>query len=123
LAGYDIKIVYCPGNLHRMLDGLFRRPDYHPEKGDRGDNRPQQISVVLKRNHFISELMLKDIAVQIVTLGSKLHAVSPSEFNIDLMERIVTAATYNQEWQQADNEAKDCNPSTNIEYLYRALYY
>jgi hypothetical protein len=67
--------------------------------------------------------MLEGIGMQTVISGSKLHAVPPIKFNVDLMEGVVTATTEDQEWQDAYNVAKDSNPSINVEYLHGALYY
>jgi hypothetical protein len=77
----------------------------------------------LKPEYFVSEIMLEDIGVQIVISGLKLHAVPPIKLNTDLMEHVVRAAKNDQEYQEAENMVKDSNPSTNIEYLYRARYY
>ena len=123
LAGYDFKIVYRPGNLNGKPDALSRRPEYRPEKGDSSENGLQPISLVLKPEHFVLEMTLEDIGVRTVIAGSKLHAVPPIKFNTELMERVVTAAADDQEWQEAYNAAKDGNPSANVEYLHGALYY
>jgi hypothetical protein len=72
----------------------------------------------LKPEHFISEITLEGIGMQTVISGSKLHTVPPIKFNADLMECIVTAATEDQEWQDAYNAAKDGNASANVEYLH-----
>jgi hypothetical protein len=58
-----------------------------------------------------------------VISGLKRHAVSPSKFNANLIESVVMATTNDQEWQEAYNVARDGNPSTNVEYLYGALYH
>jgi hypothetical protein len=63
LAGYNFTIVYRSGNLNRKPDALSRQLEYHPEKGDRGENGLQLISLVLKREHFISAMILEDIRV------------------------------------------------------------
>jgi hypothetical protein len=123
LAGYDFKIVYHPRNLNRKPDALSRRPEYRPEKGDSGENGLQLISLVLKLESFVSEIMLESIRIPTVISGSKLHVVPPIKFNADLMKYVVTATMEDQEWQDAYNAAKDSNSSANIEYLYRALYY
>jgi hypothetical protein len=122
LAGYDLKIVYCPGNVNGKPNALSRRPDHRPEKGDRGQNGLQRISPVLKPEYFVLEMMLKDIGVWTVISGSKLQAVPPIKFNADFMKRIVTAVRNDQEWQEAYNAARDGNPSANVKYLYEALY-
>jgi hypothetical protein len=44
--------------------------------------------------------------MRIVISGSKLHAVPLIKFNADLMERIVTAAIEDQEWQDAIMQQK-----------------
>jgi hypothetical protein len=54
---------------------------------------------------------------------SKLHAVPLIKFNADFMERVITATTEDQEWHEAYNAVRDSNSSTNVEYLYGALYY
>jgi hypothetical protein len=77
----------------------------------------------LKPEHFVSEIMLEGIRMWTVILQLKLHAVPQIKFNTDLIERVVTAATEDQEWQDAYNVAKDCNPCINIAYLHEALYY
>jgi hypothetical protein len=69
------------------------------------------------------EIRLEGIGMRTVISGSKLHTVPLIKFNADLMERVVTAATEDQEWQDAYNAIKDSNPSINIEYLHGALYY
>jgi hypothetical protein len=75
--------------------------EYRPEKGDRGENGFQPISLVLKPEHFISEIMVQGIGMRTVISGSKLHAGSLIKFNADLIERVVMAATEDQEWQEA----------------------
>jgi hypothetical protein len=122
LVGYDFKIVYHRRNLNGKPDALSRQPEYCPEKGDRGENSLQLISLVLKPEHFISERTLEDIRMRTVISGSKHHAVLPRKFNADLMEYVVMAATEDHECQEAYNAARDSNPSTNIEYLYGALF-
>jgi hypothetical protein len=77
----------------------------------------------LKPEHFVSEQLLEGIGMQTVISGSKLHAVPPINFNVDLIERVVTAATEDQEWQDTYNVAKNGNPSAKVEYLHRAHYY
>jgi hypothetical protein len=47
--------------------------------------------------------MLEGIGLWTVISGSNLHAVPPIKFNADLMECVVTAATEDQEWQEAYN--------------------
>jgi hypothetical protein len=61
--------------------------------------------------------------MQTVISGSKLHIVTLIKFNVDLMECVVTAATEDQEWQDAYNAVKNSNPSVNIEYFHRAFSY
>jgi hypothetical protein len=90
---------------------------------DRGEIGLQLISLVLKLEHFISEIMLDGIGIQTVISESKLHGVLPNKFNADVIEHVVTAATEYQESQEAYNAVADGNPSTNIESLYGALYF
>jgi hypothetical protein len=73
LASYDFTIVYGPGNLIGTPDDLSRLPEYDPEKVNRSENGPQLISLVLKGDHFISEVALEGIGMQIVISGSKFH--------------------------------------------------
>jgi hypothetical protein len=40
-----------------------------------------------------------------------------------MIDRVVTAATENQDWQDAYNTSKNSNTSANVEYVHRALYY
>jgi hypothetical protein len=118
LARYDFKIVYHTGNLNGKPDAVFRRLEYRSETGNRGENGLQSILLVLKPEHFVSEIMLKGIGMQTVTSGSKPHAVYLIKFNADLMDCVVPAATDEQEWQDAYNGARDDNPSVNVQYLY-----
>jgi hypothetical protein len=57
-----------------------------------------------------------------VITGTKPHTVPPINFNADLMECVVTAATKVQEWQEAYNVSRNGNPSANVDYQYRALH-
>jgi hypothetical protein len=77
----------------------------------------------LKPKYFVSEMMLENIGVWTIISGSKLHAVPPIKFNIDLVKYIVLAAADDPEWQEAYNAIKDGNPSINVKYLHGALYY
>jgi hypothetical protein len=77
----------------------------------------------LKPEYFVFEIMLEGIGMRTVISGLKLHVVPLIKFNADLMKRVVTAATEDQEWQEAYNVARDGNPSANVKYLYGALYY
>jgi hypothetical protein len=97
LARYDFKIVYHPENLTGMPEALSRRPEYPPEKGDRGENVLQLISLHLKPVCFISEMMLEDSGVRTVISGSKLYVVSPLKFDAELMECVLTLTTNDQE--------------------------
>jgi hypothetical protein len=123
LAGYDFKIVYHPRNLNGKPDTLSRQLEYRPEKGDSSENGFQPISLILKPEQLVLKIMLEGIGIRIMILGSKLHAVPPIKFNEDLIECIVTAAMEDQEEQDANNTAKDGNPSIHIEYLPSAFYY
>jgi hypothetical protein len=67
--------------------------------------------------------MLEGIGMWTMISASKYHVVPLIKFNANLMKRVVTAAMEDQEWQDAINATKDNNPSTNLEYLYMALYY
>jgi hypothetical protein len=64
VGGYDFKIVYRPGNLNGKPDALSWQPEYRPQKGDRGDNGLQPISLVLKPEQFVSEIILDNIGIQ-----------------------------------------------------------
>jgi hypothetical protein len=86
-------------------------------------NGLQPISLVLKPEHFISEMMLEGFGIWTVISGSKRHTVPAIKFDTDLMECVVIATMEDQEWQEAYNAAKDSNPCTNREYLDGALYY
>jgi hypothetical protein len=97
LASYDFKFVYRPGDHIGKPDALSRPIEYCPEKGDSSENGLQPISLVLKPEHFISEITLEGIGMWSVISGSKLHVVLPIKFNADLMESVVTAATEDQE--------------------------
>jgi hypothetical protein len=61
--------------------------------------------------------------MQTVISGSKLHLGPPIKFNVAMIELVIMAAMEDQEWQDPYNAIKDGNPSTNIDYLHRALYY
>jgi hypothetical protein len=87
------------------------------------ENGFQLISLVLKPDHFVLEIILEGIGMQTVILGSKHHAVPLIKLNVDLMERIVMAVIEDQDWQSVNNAAKDGNPRANIDYLDGALYY
>jgi hypothetical protein len=123
LVSCDFKIVYRPGNLNSNLDMLSRQLEYCSEKGDSSDNGLQPISLVLKPEYLVSEIMLDGIRLRTVISGSKLHSVSLIKFNADLMEHIVTAAIEDQEWHDAYNAVKDDNPSATVEYLHGAHYF
>jgi hypothetical protein len=58
-----------------------------------------------------------------VISGLKLYAVPPINFHADLMKHIVMAAMEDEEWQEANNVAKNSNLRAIVEYLHRALYY
>jgi hypothetical protein len=118
LGGYYFKIVYPPRNLIGKLDVLFKGLEYCSYKGDHSENGLQPISLVLKPEHFISEIMLDGIGMRTVISGSKLHAVPPIKFNADLIECIITAAREDQELQYVYKAAKDSTASTNVEYLH-----
>jgi hypothetical protein len=91
-AGYDFKLVYYPGNLNGKPDALSRQLEYCLEMGDSSNNGLQSILVVLKREHFVSEITLEGIGMRTGISRSKLHAVPPIKFHTDLMELVVTTA-------------------------------
>jgi hypothetical protein len=77
----------------------------------------------MKPEYFVSYIILEDIRMRIVSSRTKPHAVTPIKFTVDLIECVVTAATEDQEWQDAYNTGMDSIPSTNVENLHGALYY
>jgi hypothetical protein len=91
--------------------------------GDSNKNGLQLISLILKPEHLISEIMLEGIGMQTVISGSKLHIVPPIKFNTTLNKCIVMATIEDQEWQDAYNTVKDNNPYANIDYLHGARHY
>jgi hypothetical protein len=66
LDRYDIKTVYHPGDRNGKPDALSGRPEYCPEKEDRGENGHQPISLILKPANLISQRILEDIGVRTV---------------------------------------------------------
>jgi hypothetical protein len=97
LAGNDFKMGYCPRNLNGKLDAVSRRLEYCPEKGGSSETGLQPISLELKPEHFISEILQEGIGIRTVISLSKLHIIPPIKFNADFMEGIVTAGVEDQE--------------------------
>jgi hypothetical protein len=123
LVVYNFKIPYHPGNLNQKPAALSRQPEYYPKSGHRSKNHLQPISLLLKPEYFVTEMILDGIELWKVILGSDYHAVPPIKFNPDLIECVVRATMDDQEWKEAYNAGKNSNPSVHIDYLYRALDY
>jgi hypothetical protein len=62
------------------------------------ENSLQPISLVLKPEQFLSEILVEVSGLRPVIAGSKLQAVPQIKFDTDLMKRVVPAATEDQEW-------------------------
>jgi hypothetical protein len=77
----------------------------------------------LKPEYLILEMMLGNIGMQIVILGSKLYAVPLMKSDINSVKYIVLPAVNNLESQEAYNVEIGSNPSANAEFLYRVFYY
>jgi hypothetical protein len=91
--------------------------------GNGSENRLQPISLGVKPEYYVSQIILSGIGIRTVISRSKLQVVPPIEFNLALMEWIFTATIVYPEWQDADNATKYGNPSTIVKYLSRALYF
>jgi hypothetical protein len=85
---------------------------------DSRENGVQLISLILKQEHFISEIMLEGFGIGIVISGSNLHAVPPHKFNAYWIEHVVMATSEDQQLQDSYNAPKDIKPSSNLEYLH-----
>ena len=55
--------------------------------------------------------------------SAKLQAIPPIQFAAEFLERVVTAANGDTEWQEEYYRAMNGEPSADVTYIHRSLYY
>jgi hypothetical protein len=92
LAGYDFKIVYCPGSKNGKPDALSRRSEYRPRRGGTAESDENQpIHTILKPEHFGPYDPEYDVGGIPVVSAARLQEIPEVRFSQNFLEKIVLA--------------------------------